>query len=98
MSVKIIITRSVPEDKAREMIPLFRKMRSLAITQPGYISGETLKSSDRPDTFIVISSWQSADDWEKWLISKERQEIQSEVDNLLGGKTQYEMFHYGFSE
>ena len=98
MSVKIIITRSVPEDKAREMIPLFRKMRALAVKQPGYISGETLKSSDRPNTFIVISSWQTADDWEKWLLSKDRQEIQSQVDTLLGGKTQYEMFHYGFSE
>ena len=98
MSVKIIITRSVPEDKAREMIPLFRKMRALAIKQPGYISGETLKSSDRPDTFIVISSWQTAEDWEKWLLSKERREIQEKVDTLLGGKTEYEMFHYGFSE
>lgn len=98
MSVKIIITRTVPQEKAREMIPLFRKMRALAIKQPGYISGETLKSSDRPNTFIVISSWQTAGDWEKWLISKERQDIQASVDALLGGKTEYEMFHYGFTE
>jgi heme-degrading monooxygenase HmoA len=98
MSVKILIKRVVPEDKAREMIPLFRKMRALATQQPGYISGETLKSLDKPDEFLVISTWQSSDDWEKWLISKERQGIQSKIDDLLGGNTQYEMFHYGFSE
>ncbi len=98
MAVKILIKREVPREKAKEMIPLFRKLRTLATNQPGYISGETLKSLDRPDVFLVISTWQSAEDWEKWLISKERQEVQDQVDALLGGKTEYEVFHYGFSE
>ncbi|HDL07225.1 MAG TPA: antibiotic biosynthesis monooxygenase, partial [Desulfobacteraceae bacterium] len=30
MAVKILIKRSVPENKAKEMIPLFRQMRVLA--------------------------------------------------------------------
>ena len=98
MAVKILIKRKVPKDKGKEMIPLFRKLRALATNQSGYISGETLKSLDRPDVFLVISTWQSPEDWEKWLISKERQEIQDQVDALLGGKTEYEVFHYGFSE
>jgi len=79
------------------MIPLVRQLRILAINQPGYISGETLKSFDVPDTFLVISNWQSSDDWEKWLLNKERQKIQANIDSLLGGKTEYEMFHYGFT-
>jgi len=96
MAIKILITRTVPQDKAREMLTLFREMRSLALAQPGYISGETLKSNDRPDVYLVISTWQSAEDWEKWLLSKKRQEIQGKIDALLGGKTAYEMFSYGF--
>ncbi len=98
MAVKILIKRTVPESKAKEMIPLFRQMRTLAIIQPGYISGETLKSLDKLDLFLVISTWNSTDDWEKWLLSKERQGIQDKIDALLGGKTEYEIFHYGFSE
>jgi heme oxygenase (mycobilin-producing) len=98
MAVKILIKRTVSENKAKEMIPLFRQMRVLATNQSGYISGETLKSLDKPDTFLVISTWNSPDYWEKWLLSKERQEIQDKIDALLGGKTQYEMFHYGFKE
>ena len=98
MAVKILIKRKVPREKGKEMIPLFRKLRTLATNQPGYISGETLKSLDRPDVFLVISTWQSAEDWEKWLISKERQQVQDQVDALLGGKTEYEVFHYGFTE
>ena len=98
MAVKVLIKRNVPEEKARKIIPLFRKMRSLATGQQGYISGETLKSLDQPNVFLVISNWRSSDDWEKWLLSKERQEVQGEIDDLLGGNTEYEMFHYGFTE
>ena len=98
MSIKVLITRTVPLDKARDMLNLFREMRSLATGQDGYISGETLKSSDRPDVYLVISTWESADDWENWLKNKERQEIQGKIDALLGGKTASEMFHYGLRE
>jgi heme-degrading monooxygenase HmoA len=98
MAIKVLIMRTVPQSKVKDMVHLFKKMRSLASAQPGYISGETMKSFDRPDSFLVISSWQSADAWEKWLLSAERQEIQNQIDDLLGGKTTYEMFHYGLSE
>ncbi len=98
MAVKVFIKRRVPEDKAREMVPLFRKMRSLAMNQSGYISGETLRNMNDPEEYIVISSWQSSEEWVAWLKSNERQEIQSHIDTLLGGQTQYDIYHYGFSE
>jgi heme oxygenase (mycobilin-producing) len=98
MAVKVFIKRLVPQDKAREMIPLFRKMRASATTQAGYITGETLRSLDKPDEFMVISTWQSSEDWKKWLQSKERNEVQSKIDALLGGETEYDIYHYGFSE
>ena len=98
MAVKVLIKRSVPENKAREMVPLFREMRSLAMNQEGYISGETLRNLNNSEEFIVISSWQSSDAWTKWLQSEARQNIQKKIDELLGGRTQYEIYHYGFSE
>ena len=98
MAVKILIKRVVPEDKAREMIPLFRQMRALAMNQEGYISGETLRNLNNPEEFLVISTWESSDKWVKWLNSSERQEIQKKIDILLGGPTSYDVYHYGFSE
>lgn len=98
MAVKVFIKRRVPEDRARDMVPLFRKMRSLAMNQDGYISGETLRNMNDPEEYIVISTWQSSDEWIKWLKSNERQEVQSQIDTLLGGQTQYEIYHYGFAE
>ena len=98
MAVKIFIRRTVPQDKARKMIPLFRQMRASAATQSGYITGETLRSMDNPEEFMVVSTWQSSEDWNKWLKSEDRNKVQSKIDDLLGGETGYEIFHYGFSE
>ncbi len=95
MSVKILITRTVPQEKARQMLALFREMRALATAQTGYISGETMKSLDEPDVYLVISTWQSVEDWNSWLNSKARQKIQTQIDELLGGKTEYSAYHYG---
>jgi heme-degrading monooxygenase HmoA len=98
MAVKIFIRRTIPQDKAKMMIPLFRQMRASAATQSGYITGETLRSMDSPEEFMVISTWQSSEDWNKWLKSEDRNKVQSKIDELLGGETGYEIFHYGFSE
>jgi heme-degrading monooxygenase HmoA len=96
--VKAFIKRQVPSEKAREMIPLFRKMRTLAMQQHGYISGETLRNVDQDDEYLVVSMWNSLKDWQRWLESKERQDVQKEIDALLGGKTEYSLYHTGITD
>lgn len=98
MTVRILIRRTIPAETAREIVPLFRQMRQLALQQKGYISGETLRNYNNPEEFLIISSWQAVSDWETWLKSPERQDMQEKIDRLLGGKTDYDVFHYGFSE
>lgn len=98
MAVKVLIKRKVPLNKAKEIIPLFRKLRVLATEQPGYISGETMRRLDKPDEYLVISTWESSEAWKTWVESAERNAVQDELDALLGGKTEYEIYHYGFVE
>jgi len=98
MAVKIFIKRRVPEEKARELIPLVREMRGLATNHEGYISGETLRNLEKPEEFMVISTWQSSQDWKEWLKSEDKKKIQDKIDSLLGGETEYDIFHYGFKE
>ena len=98
MAVKVFIKRQVPEEKARDIIPLVRQMRSLATNHEGYISGETLRNLESPEEFMVISTWQSSQDWKHWIQSEGRKEIQGKIDSILGGETEYQIFHYGFKE
>lgn len=98
MAVKVVIRRIIPEHRAQDLIPLLKKLRSLAALQPGYISGETLRRLDKPDEFLVISTWSSAADWDRWARSQERNEIQGKIDTILGASTEFGIFHHGLSE
>ena len=92
MPIQVIIKRKWQTDNPEELFPLLTEFRSLAQKQPGYISGETLRSLDDPEDFMVISEWETSDDWKKWLQSKERRDLQGKVDSLIGERTFYEIF------
>ncbi len=94
MSVEVLIRRKFIKVKASEIAPLIVKLRSLATMQPGYISGETLKCIDPPgeSEYLVRSTWRSAEDWKKWLHSKERVAIQKKIDTVTKEKTQYRIY------
>jgi len=92
MSVTVIIKRKWKVDKPEELLSLLTELRSRAKKQPGYISGETLKSLNSPQDFVVISKWETDDDWKKWLNNKERRDVQGEVDSMIGEKTFYDVF------
>jgi heme-degrading monooxygenase HmoA len=95
MAVKIIIRRRVSKDKEAQLLPLLLELRSKATSQPGYISGETLRNVDDPEDFVVISTWQSVENWKAWDAGKGKAEIQDKIDALLGEKTTYGIYYYG---
>ena len=95
MSAVILIKRKVPRGKESELVPLLIQLRALAVSQPGYISGQTLRRVDIPGEYLVLSTWQSVESWETWLRSKQRNEIQERIDTILGEKTEYEVYHHG---
>jgi heme oxygenase (mycobilin-producing) len=92
MPIQVIIKRKWETDKPEALFPLLTELRSLAEKQPGYISGETLRSLNDPDKYLVFSKWETVDDWKNWLQSKERRDLQGEVDSLIGERTFYELF------
>ena len=94
MTVKIMIKRKVSADKGVKLKDLIMQLRALSIKQPGYVSGESLKSVARPDEYLVVSTWESDNAWKTWLGSKERATIQDQIDALLGAKTEYEVYEY----
>ena len=95
MQVKVFIARKVSHDKEDQLRPLLMKLRILGMEQPGYISGETLINVDDPEDYMVVSSWKSLEDWNRWFESAERRHLQGEVDKLLGEQTLYEIFYFG---
>ena len=93
MAVSVIIRRAFSDDdKAQMLAPLIVKLRSLAITQPGYITGRTFRCLDCAGEFLVLSTWNTRADWENWLNNAERRRLQKEIDDLLGEETEYRLY------
>lgn len=95
MAVKIIILRKVDREKETQLSPLLIKLRSLAMAQPGYVSGETLMNADDPEQYLVISTWKNINYWNQWVESENRSRIQAEIDEILGEKTYYQIYYNG---
>lgn len=93
MAISILIQRRFNEkDKATELAPLIVQLRSLATAQPGYLTGKTFRCLDCSGEFMVISTWNSLDDWQNWLHSEQRKGLQKQIDDLLGQKTEYRVY------
>jgi len=95
MSVRIIIVRHVEKEKVDALRPLLLEMRSLANAQNGYVSGETLVNYDDPTEYLVISTWKTLNDWDKWLADPRRRELQGKVDKITGHETLYSVYYNG---
>lgn len=83
MAVTVLVQRDMEAEKQEEVFDLLRRLRSKAVLQPGYISGETLFSTNRSGTHLVISKWRSLKDWRAWERNAERREILSKIEPLL---------------
>ena len=92
MTVKIFIKRKVQDKNVVELTMLLKRLRSLTLEQPGYISGETLNRIDKKDECMVVSTWRSVEDWNKWVNNAKRIEVQTQIDKLLGEDTEYAMY------
>ena len=92
MTVKIFIKRKVHDKNVVELTMLLKRLRSLTLEQPGYISGETLNRIDKKDECMVVSSWRSVEDWNSWVNNPKRIEVQTQIDKLLGEDTEYAMY------
>jgi heme-degrading monooxygenase HmoA len=101
MTIRALMTRTLPlldEGREVELLPkissILMDLRSMALKQPGYISGETMRNIENPNEFLVISTWRSLEDWINWFKNEEREKLEGRIDNILGIRTQYRIYTY----
>jgi heme-degrading monooxygenase HmoA len=94
MAIEVLIKRRFIKEKVSVLAPMIVRLRSLALAQPGYISGETLTCIDPAgkDEYLVRSTWRSVEEWKTWLHSNERTAIQNEIDAISGEVTEYRVY------
>ena len=92
MAVHVVIKRKLIINDPEKLTPLMKELSERAKLQEGYISTDTLQSIDNPGEYLVISRWETEENWMSWFQSKERRDIQGKVDSLIGERTFYELF------
>ena len=92
MAVKILIKRRIMPDVENGVDYLIKKLRGLVSQQPGYISGETFKRLDEENIIMVISSWKSLQDWEKWAGTPEHKELEDQIAVMLRAPSEFEIY------
>jgi heme-degrading monooxygenase HmoA len=92
MPVYVLIKRKLKINDPEKLTPLLSELSERAQLQKGYISTDILQHVDNPGEYLVVSRWETEENWKAWLQSKERRDIQGRVDSLIGERTFYEIF------
>jgi heme-degrading monooxygenase HmoA len=93
---KVYIKRQIKEGKEKNFFELLKRLRSEAMHQKGYITGETLINTENAQIIMVVGSWQSLEDWNSWKDNPARKEIDGRLEELQVEPTAYES--YAFSK
>jgi heme-degrading monooxygenase HmoA len=92
MLITVFIKRHMQAGTEKEFFSLIKKLRFNAMGHEGYISGETLVSTDDLLELLVISKWQSREEWAGWKASGERKSIDAALEKPQTKPTEYESY------
>ena len=96
MAIGVLIKRVTKHGvDAKVLLPLIVELRSLAVRQSGYISGETFFNLDRPEECVVIGRWTSLEHWQQWKMDKRRIELVDNIEKQLERKAEYNFYGIG---
>lgn len=95
MTVKILIKRKFKEDALKNASDMLIKARANAMGNEGYISTETLVNYEDPLSILIISMWQSKEDWDRYKDSSTRKEHEDKYSKMFESSAKYEIFKVG---
>lgn len=93
--VKVHITRHLLEGKTKPAFKVLNQIRAAAMNQAGYVSGETLIDHEDPRKLLIVSTWKSLDNWERWKTSPERKALVAHMQRLETEPAGHEVYLFG---
>ena len=95
MAIKILIKRHFKEGSTNQAFALIKNFRQDAMNRSGYISGETWINHYDPCQIVVVSTWQTVEDWIQWEESDERTAHEDKLNDILKTPAQFEIYDVG---
>ena len=83
MAIKVHMRRTAKHGAWGELNDILIELRRLAMSQPGYISGETFLSASNAGTSLVVAQWMSLKHWQDYELCAERRALLSKLESFL---------------
>jgi heme-degrading monooxygenase HmoA len=73
------------EGAGREWDAAMRARLSAAKNRPGWVGGQLLRQSDKPDRRVIVGTWKTRADWEAWHHDQPFAATRERLDGLESG-------------
>jgi heme-degrading monooxygenase HmoA len=83
--IRVLIERNIAEGLEHYYDCTVKRMVSQVVKAPGCIAGESLMDAKNTQRRIVMSKWDTIEDWDNWFHSVERKQVVAEISPLLEG-------------
>lgn len=81
--IRVLIERHIAADLVEHYERTARTTLQHAMNADGFISGEVLHNSYDPNHRLVLATYRSIQDWQKWSSSTERKEMLTALAPML---------------
>lgn len=81
--IRVLIERHIADDLAEHYEKAARNTLQLAMQAHGFISGESLKDCNNHNHRVVMATFRTIQDWQRWHLSEERKQIMEAIMPML---------------
>ncbi len=92
MAVKVIILRHFTDEQKNIIQPILQQLHQKALQSGGYVSGESLVNSGNREDKLVISTWNTRADWERFEGREDCLALHQQVDSIIEVQTVYQVY------
>jgi heme-degrading monooxygenase HmoA len=85
-----IVTHAHLKERAgREWDAAMRTRLSAAKKRPGWVGGQLLRPSDKPDRRVIVGTWRTRADWEAWHQDPQFAATRQRLDGVENGPAEH---------
>ena len=67
----------------KDVEPILMQLRSHAMQYPGFVSAENLVSEEDSSVVIIISTWETIENWRTWVRSRRTQDLLQQAQAVV---------------
>lgn len=92
--IRVLIERHIADELAEHYDKAARETLQMAMQAHGFISGEALRNAYDHNHRVVIATYRTLQDWQRWAGSSERQAMMDSINPMLETEEKVTIFEH----